>query len=393
MLSEMGFPVDVPTQPDMSHSIAFYNYVSKVSEYPFPLLRFVEKHYIKSLIETKSKDEAFKTTLNYLKLTNVVSEELEAALQSSCIFELNALEAETLIEEFVFIIKELLPRQLSDIYYSFDIEPNPAYAIFFDLAVEKLGLKKCEDRDSTCYGQYIEHTVEGIKQRFNLGETLISIYENTCATKTLIKNTISNISHDEYDSIELALFSLSKQYSYIRTEEESPDFIVYKDGEKILNILFMTEDDLVHLTNYEEYLSQLHLDDYPLLALDYYELCYDYISTVIRKAIKDPQYIKQHSAERNRCIEYEKAIRCSGFNYKFVETAKICGCYSCGELFEPKDITNWCLYEDEEKGGYVYCPHCGTASVVMDSQGHEITEEFLELLDLYIQERGNFDYY
>ena len=43
MLSEMGFPVDVPTQPDMSHSIAFYNYVSKVSEYPFPLLRLTAK--------------------------------------------------------------------------------------------------------------------------------------------------------------------------------------------------------------------------------------------------------------------------------------------------------------------------------------------------------------
>ena len=362
-LSEMGFSVDVPTQPNLSQSIAFYNYVSKISEYPFSLLHFVEKYYIKKLIETKSKVEAFKTTLDYLKLTNVVSEELESALQSSCIFELNASEAETLIEEFVFIIKELLPRQLSDIYYSFDIEPNPAFAIFFDLAVEKLGLKKCEDRNSTCYGQYIEHTIEGIKQRFDLGEPLISIYENTCATKTLIKDTISNIPHDEYASIELALFSLSKQYSYIRIEDESPDFIVYKDGEKILNILFMTEDDLIHLANYEEYLSQLHLDYYPLLAIDYYELYYDYISTVIRKAIKDPQYIQQHSAERVRCVEYEKAIRCSGFNYKFVETAKICGCYSCGEIFAPQDITDWHLYEDKEKGGYAYCPHCDNDTV------------------------------
>ena len=58
MLGEMGFPVDVPTQPDMSRSIAFYNYVSKISFYPFPLLSSVDKYYINALIETKSRDEA-----------------------------------------------------------------------------------------------------------------------------------------------------------------------------------------------------------------------------------------------------------------------------------------------------------------------------------------------
>lgn len=396
MLGEIGFPVDVPTQPDMSHSIAFHNYVSKISEYPFPLLRFVEKYYIKSLIETKSKDEAFKTTLDYLKLTNVVSEELEAALQSSCIFGLNALDAETLIEEFVFIIKELLPRQLSDIYYSFDIEPNPAYAIFFDLAIEKLSLKKCEDKDAPCYGQFIENTIEGIKQRFNSGETLISIYEKSCATKTLIKDTISSIPHNTYNTIELVLFSLSKQFYYTRTEDTAQyaaDFVVYKDGEKILNIIFLSEEELDHIDDYKQYLSELYLDETPLLVLDHYELYSEYLSSVIRKAIKEPQYIEQHSAERVRCVKYEKAIRCSGFNYKFVKTAKICGCYSCGELFAPQDITDWHLYEDEEKGGYAYCPCCGEDTVIMDSQGYEITEKFMEDLYDYIVMRDNFDYY
>ena len=57
MLGEMGFPVDVSAQPDMSHSIAFYNYVSKISEYPFPLSSSVDKYYIKSLIVTTSCPE------------------------------------------------------------------------------------------------------------------------------------------------------------------------------------------------------------------------------------------------------------------------------------------------------------------------------------------------
>ena len=393
MLGEMGFPVDVPTQPDMSHSIAFYNYVSKVSEYPFPLLSFVEKYYIKSLIETKSKDEAFKTTLSYLKLTNVVSEELEAALQSSCIFGLNALEAETLIEEFVFIIKELLPRQLSDIYYSFDIAPNPAYAIFFDLAVERLNLKKCEDRDTPCYGQFIEYTAEGIKQRFNSGETLISIYEKSCATKTLIKDTIRSIPHNTYDAIELVLFSLSKQFYYTRTEDTAQyaaDFLVYKDGEKILNVIFLSEEELDRIDDYKQYLSELYLDETPLLVLDHYELSTDYLSSIIRKAINDPQYIEQHSAERVQCFKYEKAIRSSAHNYKFAKTAKLCGCYSCGQIFSSQNIEDWHLYEDEEKGGFVFCPCCGVNTVIMDSQGYEITEEFMEDLDDYITMRDNF---
>ena len=396
MLTEMGFPVDVPTQPDMSHSIAFYNYVSKISEYPFPLLSFVEKHYIKSLIETKSKDEAFKITLDYLKLTNVVSEELEAALQSSCISELNAVEAETLIEEFIYIISNLLPRKRSDIFYSFDIEPNPAYAIFFDLAVEQLGLKACEDKDAPWYGQFIEHTKNGIIKRFESGETLLSIYNKTCATKELIKDTISNVPHNTYDSIEIALFSLSKQFSYTRIEntaEYAADFVVYKEGEKILNIIFLSEEELDHIDDYKKYLSELYLDEYPLLVLDHYELYSEYLSSAIRKAIKKPEYIEQHAAERVQCFKYEKAIRCSGFNYKFAETAKLCGCYSCGEIFTPENITDWHLYEDDEKGGYAYCPRCGEDTVIMDSQGYEITEEFLEDLDDYIIERDNFDYY
>ena len=54
MLGEMGFPVDVPRQPDMSQSIAFYNYVSKVSEYPFHLLSFIEKYYICYIFNPKT---------------------------------------------------------------------------------------------------------------------------------------------------------------------------------------------------------------------------------------------------------------------------------------------------------------------------------------------------
>ena len=395
MLGEMGFPVDVPPEPDMSHNIAFFNYASKIFEYPFTLSNDVFQYYIESLIETKSREEAFKKTLSYLKLANILPEELEAALKSSCIFELNAEEAETLIEEFIYIINNLLPRQRSDIFYSFDIEPNSGYNLFFDLAAQKLGLTICEDKDAPWYGQFIDHPKNGIIERFKSGETLLSIYEKTCATKELIKDTISNIPHNTYDSIELSLFSLSKQYSYTRTKdttEYAADFVVYKDGEKILNIIFLSEDELERIDDYKQYLSKLHLDEYPLLVLDHYELSTGYLSNPIRKAIKNPEYIEQRLGERAWAFKCEKAIRCSGFNYKFAKTAKICGCYTCGEIFVPEDITDWHIYEDN-KVGYAYCPNCGDASVIMDSQGYEITEKFMEDLDDYIIMRDNFDSY
>ena len=50
MLGEMGFPVDVPPEPDMSHNIAFFNYASKIFEYPFTLSNDVFQYYIESLI-------------------------------------------------------------------------------------------------------------------------------------------------------------------------------------------------------------------------------------------------------------------------------------------------------------------------------------------------------
>ena len=395
-LSEMGFPVDAPPQPDMSLNLDFINYASKVFSVPLSTLPPIEKFYLKSLLETRSREKAFALALSELASTNMTAAELTAGFRSNCIFDLEASDAETLIEEFVFIIKELLPRQLSDVYYSFDLEPNPAYSIFFDLAAEKLNLQKYDVWDDPRYGQFVSHTEEGISKRFEAGESLISIYQNTCATKEIIKDTISKTPHNTYDAIEVILFSLSKQYSYIRKKENSDepaDFYVYKDGAKILNIIFLSQLEYDHIDDYEQYLSELALDDDPLLVLDHYEYYSEYFSKVIRKALKDPEYIQVHSEERSRCFKYEKAIRYCTDNYQFAKTAKVCGCFACGELFAPEDIEDWHLYEDEERGGYAYCPCCGDNAVIMDSQGYEITEEFLELIDHYFATCNDRDYW
>lgn len=389
-LRAMGFPVDVPFQPEISTD--YDHYLLKISNSPLSSIHIVEKFYLQSLLETGNRDSAFANTLSLLHSTQITAEELAADLQSNCVFNLEAEEVETIIEEFIFIVQELLPGQLSDLYYSFDIKPNPAYALFFDFATDKLGIVQCTNRDLPGYGQFVEHAKEGIQKRFLAGETLLSIYEHTCASKSFISDIVKAIPHDGRDSIELILFSLSRRYRYTRTNdyrEDATDFAVYKDGHKLLNIIFLWKDELESIDDYSKYLARLYLDEHPLLVMDYYELCDGHPSTTIRKALKDPRYIRQHNAERIQWFEYEKASRCSYFNYKYAETASICGCYSCGRLFKPTDITDWHLYTDLDDGGYAYCPYCGDNTVIMDSQGFEITESFIEVLRGYYEE---YDY-
>ena len=396
MISEMGFPVDVPSQPDMSLNTKFSSYIGKIFDSPFSMVRTVETFYINTLLETKSRNAAFDKTLLEIASANVSADELTAGLQSSCIYELEASDAEILVEEFIFIINTLLPRQLSDIYYSFDIEPNPAYALFFEMAAEKLELQRYDDQQYPWYGQFINHTDNGVKKRIENGESLISIYRNTCATKDIIKNVFYNTPHNTFGSIEAVLFSLSKQYYYEKNdsyEEDACDFFVYKDGEKILNIMFLCEDELDHIEDYDKYIAELYTVGKPLLVLDEYETYIDYLSKAIRKAVKDPAYIAEHAKMRSKCFKFERAFKNSDDNHKFANNAKLCGCFSCGDVFEPREITEWYFYEDPEKGGYAHCPKCGEDTVIMDSQGYEITEDYMQELIDYIDERDSFEYY
>ena len=195
-LSEVGFPVEAQRQPDLSRSVAYNNFFQKLNKSSYSIVHSVEEMYVQHLIEQRSKDLAFDATLNELRQYGVTSDELISGLISGCVYSLSAEEADIFLEEFVFIIENMLPRQLSDIYYSFDIEPNPAHGIFFDLAVKNLGIPKHTDRMQNNYGQFISHTDDGVKRRILSGESFQSIYTNTCATKTIINDAFRSLSND-----------------------------------------------------------------------------------------------------------------------------------------------------------------------------------------------------
>ena len=60
-------------------------------------------------------------------------------------------------------------------------------------------------------------------------------------------------------------------------------------------------------------------------------------------------------------------------NKPFLQNDTVCGCFYCLKIYSPKEITEWV----EDTDGTALCPYCGIDSVVGESAGYPITEEFL----------------
>lgn len=68
----------------------------------------------------------------------------------------------------------------------------------------------------------------------------------------------------------------------------------------------------------------------------------------------------------------KEAYRFSRYHkVKFLE-GKICGCFTCLHIFSAAEIVEW-----TDNGLTAVCPYCGTNTVLSDSLGFPITEEFL----------------
>ena len=53
---------------------------------------------------------------------------------------------------------------------------------------------------------------------------------------------------------------------------------------------------------------------------------------------------------------------------------RVCGCFYCLRIFPPGEITDWI---QDVKDGTAMCPYCGIDSVIGESSGFPVTEEFL----------------
>jgi len=66
-------------------------------------------------------------------------------------------------------------------------------------------------------------------------------------------------------------------------------------------------------------------------------------------------------------------------NRKQLEQSSVCGCFYCRKIFNPNEITEWI----PEKSGTALCPYCGIDSVIGESSGFPIAEQFLNKMNQY----------
>lgn len=417
-LNDMGLPVDTLKYKkdffvDKQLLSSFYH---KTDSTPF-YIREASEFYIDVLLRTGDKNEAFSRLFSKAKEFAVNKNELSAYLQSEEIYTLSAAEANEILEEFIFIIEKLLPRHIQDLYYFLGFDTRPSYWLFFRLAAKKVGIYGHTNAEKNASYNYVQ---KGIAKYILAGVSLKDIYKYTCATKTMIKDTVENMSfQDEQDyekcKIEKILFGI-KDCDYKRdisfddftavtgnSFDVTYNFAVYYKGEFLFLIEYIGVDYVLQLSedfetiqkNYQSKREYCRVLNIPLLRIDFGEFEEEmeethYISTEIRNAIKYPKTIEKHNFEREVEIIYNRIEDAYLFDdyYDYDEMgfygtredsakATVCGCYSCGAFFTPDKIIKW-VYKDCPT-----CPDCGRHTVIFDSQGFHITKEIMKKLSKY----------
>lgn len=76
--------------------------------------------------------------------------------------------------------------------------------------------------------------------------------------------------------------------------------------------------------------------------------------------------------------DYIEAHKFSCNHMDALKQDSVCGCFHCGKIFSPSQITRWILGDNPgDRLGTAICPHCGVDAVIGESSGYPITEAFL----------------
>lgn len=106
-------------------------------------------------------------------------------------------------DEFMYLIEELLPRNLQDLFYIVGLEPCQAYWKIYEGAVRRLQIPRCENHNNKDYGKFIGYVEDGIKDLYRKGYTFTEIYESTCATKDMISEINAERFNQEINTSEI----------------------------------------------------------------------------------------------------------------------------------------------------------------------------------------------
>ena len=83
---------------------------------------------------------------------------------------------------------------------------------------------------------------------------------------------------------------------------------------------------------------------------------------------------KKQKEEEEKDRIFRQAHDCCFSNKEQIEKSEKCGCFFCGEIFSPSEITDYLPDEPPT----AECPFCYTDSVIGDASGFPITKEFLK---------------
>lgn len=65
-----------------------------------------------------------------------------------------------------------------------------------------------------------------------------------------------------------------------------------------------------------------------------------------------------------------------------LEKDHVCGCFYCLAIFDPAEITEWIIEDNDcDRRGTAICPYCEIDSVIGESSGFPITKEFLQAMN------------
>lgn len=65
-----------------------------------------------------------------------------------------------------------------------------------------------------------------------------------------------------------------------------------------------------------------------------------------------------------------------------VLASSLCGCFYCGAIFPPSEISDW-TDAWEGAGQTALCPRCGIDSVIGSESGYPVTSEFLAAMQAH----------
>lgn len=169
------------------------------------------------------------------------------------------------------------------------------------------------------------------------------------------------------------------------------DFVKLVPNKKISNSVYLNiSHPLVGSAEVDKYLLELRFEMELSSDFMHFEILtgsFDYVIDTAEKYLKKYKLpslkLWNNVTERFKREMYMSDVldahRFSSNHRVRLQNDSKCGCFYCGKIFSPIEITEWI----DDPMGTAVCPYCGIDAVIGESSGYPITEEFLLKMKKY----------